>query len=540
MPDEVLGKKILGYTEVAEKALDAFWDRTLRRAGEDHLLVLKSTSEEAVAAERFDLLIGRKDDPALNRPIPRFREKATAAYREFWNRRAEGLENVALSLLRQEDGGYYNEERALVLGALAALKRGVHINNTRMIGIFRERGYSRLKLSQRSNTSDESWGNVVYVGEEPRIALDGIATVEGHESGNIAEKVVILDASNGRQLREFNVSGEVQQLDASIEPALLAIAVGGRKDGSEADTAMPPESDSSPRSGSVLLVDPSNGKILLDQPLTGANRVAITEDASVLVATRESVFEDTPTAIVIRRNPTSRFVAQALTTFTGSLGVAVSPDGKLAAVGEYASLRKRPEVKLNVQIWSTDSCELVTRLPVNDSVQNLSFDELGKRLAIPSLHTGVGSIWDLENKKELVQFQHSALDAEFSPDGRLLASGGGATARVFDSESGGELLRLQVYYRDSAPILSGPGSIALSPSGHDLATRVAGLLCVWDITRLDADPKQLEDEELSLSPRELWNRWQIKFGLTVDENDQVIPLWPHGPWEPEGPDTTIP
>jgi WD40 repeat protein len=67
----------------------------------------------------------------------------------------------------------------------------------------------------------------------------------------------------------------------------------------------------------------------------------------------------------------------------------------------------------------------------------------------------------------------------FSPDGkRLVTASGDKTVKVWDAETGQELLTLK-----------GGGGIAFSPDGHRLASGTgAGTVTIYDATPLPAQP----------------------------------------------------
>jgi WD40 repeat protein len=128
-------------------------------------------------------------------------------------------------------------------------------------------------------------------------------------------------------------------------------------------------------------------------------------------------------------------------------GLAVSPDGKLLAVGNEDG---------EVTVWPLPSGEPITTLRCGRTrVQALAFGSLFRRLPIgPSRPRwllaagdagGTINIWDLA-RGELVSrclgSHHGVFAVTFSPDGTTLASTG-RQARLWDVVTGRDLLRLQ-------------------------------------------------------------------------------------------------
>jgi WD40 repeat protein len=156
----------------------------------------------------------------------------------------------------------------------------------------------------------------------------------------------------------------------------------------------------------------------------------------------------------------------SLRPFTAGVNaVAVSPDGKLLATGglEYHATRGRPDIRGECRLWDpATGAELGELRGHENSVQAVAFSPDGRRLATASQDTTV-KVWDVPARRELATFRGHftrkpdgvvkagtgmiVLCVAFSPDGRLVASGGcDGRVKVWDVAANRE---------------------ATSPEGHD-------------------------------------------------------------------------
>lgn len=88
-----------------------------------------------------------------------------------------------------------------------------------------------------------------------------------------------------------------------------------------------------------------------------------------------------------------------------------------------------------------------------------------------------------------------------------------------------------------------PRTATFSPSGELLAIPTLQGTQIWSVTSPPAVPPPATAPRRESpsrtpappapppppTPTERWGRWQTKFGMTLDENDDTIPLWPAGP-----------
>src|SRR5262249_26004584 len=118
---------------------------------------------------------------------------------------------------------------------------------------------------------------------------------------------------------------------------------------------------------------------------------------------------------------------------------------------------------------------------------SVAFSPDGKRLASASGNHTV-KVWDAQTGQELLTLKgHAGLQGTpvgvaYSPDGKRLASvSGDKTVKIWDAQTGQELLSLK-----------GGGfinSVAFSPNGHWLASDPGGTVTIWDATPLPEKPK---------------------------------------------------
>ncbi|MDX1616298.1 MAG: protein kinase [Candidatus Promineifilaceae bacterium] len=156
---------------------------------------------------------------------------------------------------------------------------------------------------------------------------------------------------------------------------------------------------------------------------------------------------------------------------TGQIGtirlVDFSADGQMVASASRDGTSR---------VWDTSSGETLLVLAHGAHVRSVAFHPEGHSLISGDL-TGVARIWDISAKgpAERVALQANqglAWDADLSPDGRTLVTGG--IARLWDLDTGEELRRL-IGHRDEVT------SVAFHPNGGQVATSsIDGTARVWD------------------------------------------------------------
>ena len=117
--------------------------------------------------------------------------------------------------------------------------------------------------------------------------------------------------------------------------------------------------------------------------------------------------------------------------------IAFDPSGRYVAVGGKLKI---------AAVWDTETDTVVPLEKVSESVQGVSFNHDGTRVA------GVGyeqtaRVWDRATGKTLFTSDRQddvVLDADFSPDGKwLVTAGGDGTARILDAATGKQLAVLK-------------------------------------------------------------------------------------------------
>jgi WD40 repeat protein len=154
----------------------------------------------------------------------------------------------------------------------------------------------------------------------------------------------------------------------------------------------------------------------------------------------------------------------------GSAAVAVSPDGKLVAVGQGNS----------VALWDTATGKEVRRAQDarGDSwmFSSLAFSPDGKQLAAGGQGRNV-FVWDVASGKEVrklpvYQGPHAVA---FSPDGKMLAAGAGTTVHIWQADDGKLLHKLRQHRSRVSSVAFSPDSKQLASGALDHQVRL------WDV-----------------------------------------------------------
>ena len=168
----------------------------------------------------------------------------------------------------------------------------------------------------------------------------------------------------------------------------------------------------------------------------------------------------------------------------GARPLAWSPDGSRLATAANDSL---------VKVWDTREWKLVhalenesnLRIGPGSPIDRIAFSPDGRRIVVAQPSTL--RVWDAESGQQLVEWEpgpeHSTFvphngsiaDIDFSPDGRYLASAGlDRTAKVWDVETGTQLLNLDIFLNYVLAVEWSPDGSQFAAAGDD------GRAIVWD------------------------------------------------------------
>lgn len=150
----------------------------------------------------------------------------------------------------------------------------------------------------------------------------------------------------------------------------------------------------------------------------------------------------------------------------GLQGAAFSPDGRLVATAGPGTAAR---------VWSWATGRLVAEFRLPNAVSSIAFSTDERRVVITD---GRGAqVWDLSGKKRLALFPGQIACAAFSPDAKLVVTGGADdTARVWTVASQQSLIA----FRRPTGVRDAIAGVAFSPDGRLIATAsVLGEVAVW-------------------------------------------------------------
>ena len=199
--------------------------------------------------------------------------------------------------------------------------------------------------------------------------------------------------------------------------------------------------------------------------------------------------------------------------------IAISPDGRLVACGG----------RTNLTLWDFETQERVGVYPCDKQyVWDVVFSPDGRHVVTANHQSTSAKVWNIEAAEQ--QFPPLIHDSDVravavSPDGSLLASGGGSPNLGIWDMSTGEKLRSLLVADESA---SGHAiaSVAFSPSGNYLATGGdAGKAELWDLQAY----RKVQELDVGVAIRDL--AFSPDGRLLVVLHGQNLTLWDLGKWE---------
>ncbi len=462
-----VGRPVQGFEDQGRAAYQEFERRRGEWVADKYLAALKETADKTRAEELFQLLTGQRESIDLGRSLQGFGAEAVEGYRAFWERQADKLEKSAQARLEDK-----RLDQALILASAAALKAHRPVSAG-----FREafvaRGYSRLHRTMRSERSYRDLCEVA-ISPQGNLVADGRGSVWMIATGQLVRKLPWK-------------SGIGIGVDFSPDQHLLAISNNDGRVNVWKTTDWTQEKELTLGSGSVSIYEVKFSRDSKSLAAISRNR-----DQQLWVWDTQSWKLETPLSDI------------------GSwpVGLAFFPNGDKVAI---ASRR-------GIEIWNLRTAKEILSFPPD--ARGVAITEDGNKLVSAGV-SGVVTIRDLEKDKSTSipphDFDRNLWAVDWSPDSRFIIVSYTGGAEIWNVRSKSSVFVINAHGDEQVndARFSADGRFAVT-LGEDNTIRV------WNTADLESEPPGFPQG----NPEEVWQHMQQVLNLTLDENDEVVPLWP--------------
>jgi hypothetical protein len=493
---------------------------------------LHATSDEAVATSRFEQLTGVRG-PVWRRWLPTgYGRAAHPALREFWERRALRFDERAQ---QQMSAGKIDE--ALIFAAAAAVKRHGAVYAP-LLDEFNKRGLNELVAtvrpslaafneSQISSFTDKS----LLIEWRSRSGVDTILTKVDPESGR-RQWQRQFDATAGYFTFADTEGTAFWRWQNGDDRVLTDIATGHERTRVVGNFSLTysfyfaPEywAETNERLGvskatdHLIVWDSSTGRELLDVPGVSATAIGVSGDRQVIAV-------ETRQAVQFYKAGTTLPFGEFSLPLSGDESAMIKVLPNLAIVWTHGA--RSPKGVGEIRIF-TFAGRLLYRVSGDPTLPwpvplgllgSTSFEGSSAKthmVVLPSLHelppvdgTFAGSTTDASMAVTLSDLEYKFWSIR------------GSEIKVV-----GTLPRLKNAHGEIF-VFSPSGANVASYSGDSSDERVR----IWNLSGILQGGKI----SASLDPAELWRTWQTKLGLTLNDTEDIVPLWSNPDGTSPGP-----